>query len=202
MKPSVSRDIRRRFVEAAWRLGCRRGLKGLTVRALAEEIGVSAALLYSHYDDKASLLAELQRYGQPMLVASLAEALHRSDGHEPVLAVALAYLEFMREHGWAYEQCEPPLHGNKLPHHAAFVERAEPLLGGEQGGSGAARLQAMHLWLGVHALGMLLAHDGSLVGRGDELLRAHVELLVRGLTGMGTAANAVAAAADAQPQRG
>ena len=183
-QPSFGRDTRRRFAEAAWRIGRTRGFKGLTVRALANDLRVSPALLYSHFDDKAGLIAELQRFGHPLLVANMADALHERDGREPLLAISMAYVEFMREHGWAYEESELAILAPGLPHHQAFVESARAVMVDDTGETvGLAGVRCEHLWLGVHALGMLLAAQRSSGQRGISVavVRAHVDVLLRGV---------------------
>ncbi|MBC8074205.1 MAG: TetR/AcrR family transcriptional regulator [Deltaproteobacteria bacterium] len=181
MRPPETREQRRSFAEAAWRLGRLRGLKGLTVRALADAMGVNPARLYAHYEDKASLLAELRSYGHPMLIASLAEASHRDRSGDALLAMSLAYVDFMREHGWAYEADEPVL-GGELDHRDAFIERALELLGGAHG---SLRERATHLWLGLHALGLLLgrAPDDDRA-RDRHVVAAHAQALLRGIAQM------------------
>jgi AcrR family transcriptional regulator len=181
-QPSVSRDTRRRFAEAAWRLGGARGFKGLTVRALADDLGVSPALLYSHFDDKAALVAELQRFGRPLLVARMVDASQRVDASGPLVAISMAYVDFMREHGWVYEDSEIEALGPAQPHRTAFVDSARPLMGDDRSES-VELARCEHLWVGVHGLSMQIVAErtSGRRGMGVDFVRAHVGVLLRGV---------------------
>ena len=57
--PSMSTDARARIVRAGTRCITREGVAGASMAAIAEEAGVSKALLHYHYHDRATLLAEI-----------------------------------------------------------------------------------------------------------------------------------------------
>ena len=57
--PAVSTDARARIVRAGARCITREGVTGASMAAIAEEAGVSKALLHYHYHDRATLLAEI-----------------------------------------------------------------------------------------------------------------------------------------------
>jgi AcrR family transcriptional regulator len=56
---AVSTDARARIVRAGARCITREGVTGASMAAIAEEAGVSKALLHYHYHDRATLLAEI-----------------------------------------------------------------------------------------------------------------------------------------------
>jgi AcrR family transcriptional regulator len=56
---AVSADARARIVRAGARCITREGVTGASMAAIAEEAGVSKALLHYHYHDRATLLAEI-----------------------------------------------------------------------------------------------------------------------------------------------
>ena len=51
------------IVQASLPLFARQGFASTTTKALAEAAGVSEALLYKHFPSKASLYAEIQKFG-------------------------------------------------------------------------------------------------------------------------------------------
>ncbi len=56
---AISTDARARIVRAGARCITREGVTGASMAAIAEEAGVSKALLHYHYHDRATLLAEI-----------------------------------------------------------------------------------------------------------------------------------------------
>lgn len=56
---AVSADARARIVHAGARCITREGVTGASMAAIADEAGVSKALLHYHYHDRATLLAEI-----------------------------------------------------------------------------------------------------------------------------------------------
>lgn len=157
--PAAQRDYRRMFTEAAWRIGSTRGRAGLTVRAIAEEVDVSSGLIYAHFEDKTALIAELHTLAARRLETALQYVLPHHDVHEELLALAVAYIGFVRAHSWLYENSrfDPPTRCELLPHRLVFVERVEPLImqvspsPSHHGAAGPAE----HLWLGCHGFAQL-----------------------------------------------
>lgn len=186
-QPASTPEFRRRFTEAAWKLGCAHGARALKVRAIADEVGVSAALLYAHFDDKSSLLDECQRHGRALLEQRLDAAVAAPDTTERLFALCLAYDAFVREHAWAYLPGHDvsDARGSGGPHGAAFIERARNIIfSGRVADVEPHGGLAAHLWLGLHGLAVL-THDGSRkTPRTDDELgfhRAHVRILLRGV---------------------
>lgn len=104
-------DTRRRIVDAGVRCVAREGVAGASMAAIAQEAGVSKALLHYHYHDRATLMAEVvERIGQ-RTVAREAAALESNSGSAGLDALwgwleeelrlrelaALAELAFARE---------------------------------------------------------------------------------------------------------
>ncbi len=58
-RSAVAADARARIVRAGARCITREGVIGASMAAIAEEAGVSKALLHYHYHDRATLLAEI-----------------------------------------------------------------------------------------------------------------------------------------------
>jgi AcrR family transcriptional regulator len=185
---AVPRDFRRIFCDAAWHLGKTRGHAGLTVRAIAEAIDVSAALLYSHYEDKAALMAELHRFAAGRLGDELDHVDHGASTYDRIVASCTTYVEFVRAHGWLYEGSRNELASpaDLVELRRTFTERVEALLGGEHTAANhiAVGTPAHHLWIGVHGLAQLTAsrRAGTTLGNeARELVAHHTRLLLRGL---------------------
>jgi AcrR family transcriptional regulator len=167
----ATRDLRATFAQAAWRLGSTRGLAALTVRAIAKEIDVSAALLYAHFEDKDALIDELHRIAATRLADALDAGIALGDVDQ-LARLCSTYVAFVHEHQWLYDSRD--LRG----HTEVFTTRAAPLLD---------RLgvaDATHLWLGVHGLATLTASmrdDESATTPTAALVARHIRLLLRGL---------------------
>ena len=73
-------DARRRIVDAGVRCVAREGVTGASMAAIAQEAGVSKALLHYHYHDRATLMAEVVERIGDRTVTREAVALESSSG--------------------------------------------------------------------------------------------------------------------------
>lgn len=96
-------DIKRAILDVSLKLGTELGEEGLTMRAIARGLGVSATALYQHYESKAAILRELRTKGVEKLNAYLAPAFEEPDPVEQLRRNAELYLRFSREHPWMYQ---------------------------------------------------------------------------------------------------
>jgi len=96
-------DIKRAILDVSLKLGTELGEEGLTMRAIARGLGVSATALYQHYESKAAILRELRTRGVEKLNAYLAPAFDHPDPVEQLRHNAELYLRFSREHPWMYQ---------------------------------------------------------------------------------------------------
>jgi len=89
-------DLRRALCEAGWTLVERRGVDALSLRALAEALGVSHAAPTHHFRDKEDLLDALRL----MAWSRFADALAQADSGVPLplRRMADAYVEFALAH--------------------------------------------------------------------------------------------------------
>jgi AcrR family transcriptional regulator len=160
--------FRQRFLDAAWKLGTAGGADAVKIRAIAEDVGVSAALIYAYFEDKASLMAALQAIGAARFEAMLAD---RSTG-EPdaaLLRLCECYLDYMREHAWLYAGSSG-MSVDSL-HVRTFVERAMALLDAP-----ARAAAATHLWIGVQ--GLFAACEQAPRLATQTTVHEHLELLI------------------------
>lgn len=86
-------NLRAALLSAAWSIVSRHGVEGLSLRALAEALGVSHAAPAWHFKDKAALLAALRVSAW----TRFAEALE-AGASEGLRGVGRAYLDFAAEH--------------------------------------------------------------------------------------------------------
>jgi AcrR family transcriptional regulator len=158
----LSRDA---VIKASLQLGQEVGEEGLTMRALATRLGVSATSLYAIFDGKEAIVRELRVGAWHALADGLAPVLRLSDRRERLRAMCRAYLEFAGANPWLYA----------LAMEAPFVEdlegdESERALGparvalaalrdGAPAGTDDAqlRLALVELWASLHGLATLLA---------------------------------------------
>jgi AcrR family transcriptional regulator len=95
-------DIKSRIVAAARALYFERGPDAVTMRAVAERVGVTATALYRHFADKDTLLREVMGEGSRLLGSHLFRALEAPTPLERLRATANAYLDFALAQPQAY----------------------------------------------------------------------------------------------------
>lgn len=86
-------QTREEILAAAWRLADRDGIAGLSLRALAAEVGMRAPSLYTYYDRKAAIYDAMFAAGYRQLRASLDEV--TVDPDDPVGSLAGAVARFI-----------------------------------------------------------------------------------------------------------
>ena len=101
-------DIKTRIVAAARALYFERGPDAVTMRAVAERVGVTATALYRHFADKDAILHEVLGEGSRLLGSHLFRALEAPTPLERLRATAMAYLEFAVAQPQAYRSLYEP----------------------------------------------------------------------------------------------
>jgi AcrR family transcriptional regulator len=148
--PVVARSPRAREVVAEGRrLLEEEGAGALTMRRLAERLGIQAPSLYKHLSDKTALEAAIIATGMEDAATAFEAAVAGMDG-EALPALAAAYREFALAHPHLYRLMhDGPLPRRHLP--AGLEERtAAPLL--RVAGS---RARARAVWAFAHGMVML-----------------------------------------------
>jgi AcrR family transcriptional regulator len=133
---------REEILDAAERIVEAEGADGLTMRRLADEVGMQAPSLYKHLRDKDELLASLQERALAAMGAKLASA------SGDLATLGRAYRAWARAHPALYElTARRPLARDRL---AAGVEdeAAAPVLAAVGGDEDRARA----LWAAAHGL--------------------------------------------------
>ncbi len=168
------------------------GVEGLTLRSVAERLGVSRTALYRHYQDKGALLAAVAREGFRVFGDTLTEAFTGSGGGPTGFqAMGRAYVRFAVTHPAHYRV----MFGGFLdacgrdPELVAEAERSFAVLTGaivELQRAGRLRADdperlARHVWAVSHGVAML-AIDGQLRGADpDDEMRYAIERLQTGI---------------------
>lgn len=98
----MSDDIKSRIVAAARALYFDGGPEAVTMRAVAERVGVTATALYRHFADKETLLREVVGEGSRLLGSHLFRALEAPTPLARLRATADAYLDFAVAQPQAY----------------------------------------------------------------------------------------------------
>jgi AcrR family transcriptional regulator len=156
-------DFREQLCTVAERLFAERGYPGVTLRALATELGVSAMTPYRYFRDKDDIFAAV-RAGGFRRFADAQEAAYaaESDPERRLRALARSYVEFGRREPHAYRimfEMNPLTGVERYPELVAQQIRGwEPLHRGVTAAiaSGALAGDAAHLahvfWAGVHGI--------------------------------------------------
>lgn len=91
----VHDETRERIVAAAWRLAERDGIAGVSLRDLAEQVGMRAPSLYTYFDGKGAIYDEMFAQGYAQLDRALDEVpFDPDDLHGSVTAALTTWLEF------------------------------------------------------------------------------------------------------------
>ncbi len=84
-------------------LGSELGEDGLTMRAIAARLGVSATALYQHFESKAAILREIRLHGVDTLLSAMAPSVELGDAEARVREIAGRYTEFALSNPWLYK---------------------------------------------------------------------------------------------------
>ena len=144
---------RDQIVDVAGRLLEREGPDGLTMRAIAAELGIQAPSLYKHIADKRELEVALIADGFLQQAEAFEKAV--ADGGDPIPAISDAYRRWALDHPHLYVLMnDQPLPRDELP--AGVEDRSiTPVLEAFAGD----REQARAAWAFAHGMVMLELAD-------------------------------------------
>ena len=101
-------QTRQSILDAARSIATTEGWEAVTMRRLAERVEYSLPVLYTHFENKAALVAELARAGYEALAARLRSARQRSADPDTTAAeLARAYCNF----AWGERDLYEAMHG-------------------------------------------------------------------------------------------
>jgi AcrR family transcriptional regulator len=98
----VRSDLKEAIINVGLQLGAELGEEGLTMRAIAGRLGVSATALYQCFESKASILQAIRRFGLEQLDDHLAPASGTVDPIDRLSEICTRYIEFARRNPWLY----------------------------------------------------------------------------------------------------
>jgi AcrR family transcriptional regulator len=187
-------DLRRALIEEAARTIRQRGIDGLTLRAVGQQLGVSRTALYRHFADKSSLLAAVAREGFQTFRKDLLDAWESGGRGRPGFrAMGAAYVRFARVNPSHYrvmfggfrDLCErdPELAADAAAAYQVLVDALVSLQQSGLSGANDAQTLAPFIWATVHGVAML-SIDGQLgpdPAAADALTTVAIERLATGL---------------------
>jgi AcrR family transcriptional regulator len=159
-------DLRRAAIDTALAIIADRGIDSLTMREIANQIGVSRMAPYRHFENKAELLAVLAQEGfEAMYAATQLAAQTSTQPIEQIHAIGVAYIIYAIERPVHYRvmfdaslsnrTIYPPLYQAAVKNFDCLVEI---LIQGQQQGSiraGDPKQLAQITWSLVHGLSLL-----------------------------------------------
>lgn len=90
-------------IQAASDLADEKGLDHLSLKAVAERLGIRTPSLYNHIESLEDLLRAVAHKGMQAMNGRMAQAAIGKSGEAAIQAVAIEYLHFMVEHSGVYE---------------------------------------------------------------------------------------------------
>ena len=186
------------MVDAAIKIIGQGGVEALTLRDAATRLGVSRSALYRHFKDKPALLARVALEGFRLFRQTLQAAvdLARTNGHDPMEAMGVAYVAFAMANqshyktmfSGAIQKCDdyPELN---IEADGAFAVLVDAIATEQKAGrivSGDPVPFAVLIWGGVHGLATLAmaGHLDQSKGHNNDLsdlARLHWRILLNGL---------------------
>jgi AcrR family transcriptional regulator len=87
--------MRERILDATIELARQEGLEGVSIRKIAERVGVSHMLLYSYFENRAAILQSLRERGFEQMEAAFAESLRRAETGDALVQVRASLGRFI-----------------------------------------------------------------------------------------------------------
>ena len=98
--------MRGRILDAALVLLQQEGLEGVSIRKIADRIGVSHMLLYSYFENRAAIFQSLRERGFEQMEAFCAESLRRAETGDALAQVRVLlerFIQVSHEHPMVYQ---------------------------------------------------------------------------------------------------
>lgn len=95
-------SLREAILETSLQLGREYGADGLTMRAIARRLNVSATALYQHFDSKVAILREIRFRAFDMMNETVAPAFECDSLEDQLVRQATLYIDFAMENRWLY----------------------------------------------------------------------------------------------------
>jgi AcrR family transcriptional regulator len=128
MSPAPSRTSVDEIVAAARRILETDGLGAVTMRVVAEAVGVQGPSLYKRVPDRAALIRAVAEGVVADLAGTLARATETGDPHADLRSVADAYRDFVHRNPNGYRLLFADLPAGASPDPAALAVLADPIV--------------------------------------------------------------------------
>ena len=164
-------DLKNALIEAGAEILSKEGVTGLSMRRVAQKVGVSQAAPYAHFADKQALIAAIATEGYQRLYEALRAAIARGgdDAERQLVEGAWTYVEFALEHASLFKVTMSNV-VEKQKEYPAFVEVSQNSFAlvlavaeaCQKAGllrPGPSMLAAVSLWSAIHGLVVLLLED-------------------------------------------
>ncbi|MCA9661573.1 MAG: TetR/AcrR family transcriptional regulator [Myxococcales bacterium] len=96
-------ELKEAIIRVSVELGSQLGEEGLTMRAIAKRLGISATALYQHFDSKAAILQEIRLYGLRLVQDEIINPVAKID--DPIDRLrewGMSHIRFALSHRWLY----------------------------------------------------------------------------------------------------
>lgn len=157
-----AQEVRERIMLAARDLLAAQGLDGVSMRGVAEQVGVTATALYHYFDNKDALVRDVVESGFREFTRYLQDAAqaHPSDSLERLRALGEAYIRFALDHQAYFRvlfstRRPRPQAIEELPEGGGYELFRQALVHAMEAGTIRRTnpdLLAMYLWCVVHGL--------------------------------------------------
>jgi AcrR family transcriptional regulator len=197
-RPALSdeqrKETRERIRNAALEVYREQGIEGVSIRNVAQRVGLAASAIYSYFSSRQSLVESLWLDPALTTVQHMVDvAAETSDPMQRIERILQIYVDFAHDNPDVYrgafmfvrpESMEPPVAGNlnDLPFHVILRDAISEAQKAGGAGPGDPDLTAQALWAGVHgalALGVNIEHWKFSDSR--KMTQAAIHLLLRGL---------------------
>lgn len=168
-------DLRRALLDAALERIVRDGIGGLSLRAIARDVGVTHAAPYRHFADKAALIAAIADEGFELLGEEMAPALEATTAAARLDALGRGYVRFAAQHPAYFKVMFGPGQGDRQLD--VLVETVRQA--GAHGDRDAGHV-ALAAWCMVHGIATLVV-DGRLSPGDLDLAAGDLDGLVEAL---------------------
>ncbi|MCJ0902951.1 TetR/AcrR family transcriptional regulator [Rhodococcus sp. ARC_M6] len=164
---TAAEQRRQRYLDSATGLVARHGFVGAKVKAIAEECDTSVGSVYSYFDGRADLLAEVFRSAANHELQTVGRAVEQAGPSAPAKIEALVATFASRalagrQLAWSllFEPVDPSVEAERLKFRGSYVEMGEAVL---REGIASGEIPAQHP--GITAAALVGAIAESLVGR-------------------------------------
>ena len=161
--PYPSKTDRKQILAAAMKQLEREGMREVSLRGVAGELGLSPNALYRYFADRADLEGAMGTESTRRYHAWLAEAANGKAAEEALREMAWSSVRFAREHPFLYQAMTTPYerHAEFVGAHGALwdcvVEQVRRLSGADR-----ARTAAVALWAFLH--GFVILEEAAVFG--------------------------------------